>query len=99
MRMLDYQLTDMSAEGKAALPKILDEMGYTGRYVISDFGISINSNATVLSRAVKKSGGNCTQRVWPSGMHQANHLFQSLDPGIGSSHTEGCISESDRYGV
>lgn len=45
MRMLDYQLTDMSAEGKAALPKILDEMGYTGRYVISDFGISINSNA------------------------------------------------------
>lgn len=54
MRMLDYQLTDMSAEGKAALPKILDEMGYTGRYVISDFGISINSNATVLSRAVKK---------------------------------------------
>ena len=53
MRMLDYQLTDMSAEGKAALPKILDEMGYTGRYVISDFGISINSNATVLSRAVK----------------------------------------------
>lgn len=45
MRMLDYQLTDMSAEGKADLPKILDEMGYTGRYVISDFGISINSNA------------------------------------------------------
>ena len=45
MRMLNYRLTDMSAEGKAALPKILDEMGYTGRYVISDFGISINSNA------------------------------------------------------
>lgn len=55
MRMLNYQLTDMSAEGKAALPKILDEMGYAGRYVISDFGISINSNATVLSRAVKKA--------------------------------------------
>ena len=55
MRLLYYQLTDMSAEGKAALPKILDEMGYAGRYVISDFGISINSNATVLSRAIKKA--------------------------------------------
>lgn len=55
MKMLNYQLTDMSADGKAALPKVLDEMGYTERYVISDFGISINSNAAVLSRAIKKA--------------------------------------------
>lgn len=55
MRMQRYYLTDMSAKGMEALPGVLDEMGYAGRYSMSENSIVINSNMIVLSRAIKRA--------------------------------------------
>lgn len=55
MRMQRYYLTDMSAKGMEALPGVLDEMGYAGRYSMSENSIVINSNMIVLSGAIKRA--------------------------------------------
>ena len=55
MRMQRYYLTDMSAKAIEALPGVLDEMGYAGRYNMYDNSIAINSNMIVLSRAIKRA--------------------------------------------
>ena len=55
MRMQRYYLTDMSEKGREALPGVLDEMGYAGRYTMSDNSIAINSNMIVLSKAIKRA--------------------------------------------
>ena len=55
MRMQRYYLTDMSEKGREALPGVLDEMGYAGRYTMSDSSIAINSNMIVLSKAIKRA--------------------------------------------
>lgn len=55
MKMNYYDLADMSGKGIACLPKVLDEMGYAGRYTISNKTIAINSNISVLAKAIKKA--------------------------------------------
>lgn len=55
MMMHRYYLNEMSAEGIKKLPQVLDEMGYAGRYTMSDRSIAINSNMSILSRAIKKA--------------------------------------------
>lgn len=55
MKMQRYYLTDMSKKGVEALPGVLDEMGYAGRYNMYDNSIAINSNMVVLSRAIKRA--------------------------------------------
>lgn len=53
MKMMRYILTEMSAVGIEKLPLVLDELGYSGRYTILDHCITINSNMSVLSKAIK----------------------------------------------
>lgn len=55
MKMWQHYLTDMSKKGREALPGVLDEMGYAGRYKMSEYGIAINSNMAVLSKAIKRA--------------------------------------------
>ena len=53
MKMMKYILTEMSAGGIEKLPLVLDELGYSGCYTILDHCITINSNMSVLSKAIK----------------------------------------------
>lgn len=60
MMMNTYSLADLiSREALKELPKVLDDMGYAGRYEIrKNWGcdyLYINSNYTVVSRALKKA--------------------------------------------
>ena len=62
MKMNFYTLNELlSKEAMKFLPQVLDEMGYSGRYTITDnFGgattvLEINSNYTVVEKAYKKA--------------------------------------------
>lgn len=54
-RYNSYELGSLTDGAKKILPQVLDEMGYSGRYTISDPYLFINSNHPVVVKAFKNA--------------------------------------------